>query len=85
MYENDELKIISMDEYVDRAVLFLEYLSKNIGIQRLVSRAPKEITVFCNWDTSWWKVKDKIEERLEEFDTYQGAKANYLGGIEYGK
>lgn len=85
MFENEEISIISMEEYVERAVLFIEYLSKDIAIQRLAARAPKEVTLFCNWNTSWWKIKDKIEERLEELETYQGAKANYLGGIEHGK
>ena len=85
MYENGDLTLITLEEYVDRTVLFLEYLSGDIAIQRLAARAPKEVTVFCNWDTSWWKIKDRIEERLGEKDTRQGAKTNYLGGMEYGK
>lgn len=85
MFQNAEFDIIKLDQYIDRAILFLEYLSNKVVVQRLVGRAPKEITLFCNWDTSWWKIKDAIEIKLEEKNTYQGAKCNYLGGIEYGK
>ncbi|QEK12770.1 TIGR01212 family radical SAM protein [Crassaminicella thermophila] len=80
MYENNEFKIISLEEYVDRVVTFLEYLDPNIVIQRLVGRAPKENTLFCNWDTSWWKIKDHIDEKMEKLDSFQGKKFMYLNG-----
>ncbi|PAB60639.1 TIGR01212 family radical SAM protein [Anaeromicrobium sediminis] len=80
MYENNEFKIIPLDEYVDRVVSFLEYLNPTIALQRLVGRAPKEETLFCNWNTSWWKIKDYIDEKMEKEDSYQGKKFNYLGG-----
>ncbi len=80
LYDRGEISIISLEEYVDRVVLFLQYLSPDIIIQRIAGRAPEEDTVFCNWNTSWWKIKDRIEKKMEDLDTYQGAKCDYLNG-----
>ncbi|RKD22370.1 hypothetical protein SAMN02745883_00789 [Caminicella sporogenes DSM 14501] len=80
MYENNEFQIITVEEYVDRVVNFIRYLSPDIVIQRLVARAPKEETLFCNWNMSWWKVQDMIDERLEKLDIYQGDRYDYVGG-----
>jgi len=79
-YEKGEFSIIEVQEYVDRAVSFIKYLNPDIVIQRLAGRAPKESTLFCNWDMSWWRILDMIEEKLEELDVYQGENFNYLKG-----
>lgn len=85
LYQNQEIHLISLEAYVFRAVTFLEYLDPAIAIQRLVGRAPAEVTLFCNWNTSWWKIRDMIEAKLEYGDTWQGKKFTYLDGIDYGK
>lgn len=80
MFERGEIEIISAEDYVDRVVSFINYLNPDIVIQRIAGRAPKENTLFCNWNMSWWKIKDMIEEKLEKLDIYQGKKYNYLNG-----
>lgn len=80
MYEKGEISIISPKEYVDRVVNFIDYLNPDIVIQRLAARAPKETTLFCNWDMSWWRIVDMIEDRLEKLDIYQGKSYDYLNG-----
>lgn len=80
MYERGEFKIISMDDYVRRIVCFLEYLDSEIVVQRLVGKGPRNETLFCNWEKSWWKIKTELERVLEEQDTWQGKKFNYLNG-----
>lgn len=80
MYQRGEFAVIPLEEYVNRAVTFLEYLDPGIVIQRLVGRGPFEKVLFSNWGVSWWLVKQKIEQRLEELDTYQGRLFNYLNG-----
>lgn len=72
MYLNHEFEINTLDNYVDRVVSFLIHLNKDCAIQRVVGRAPKEDTVFCNWNTSWWKIKDKIDEKMLKESLYQG-------------
>lgn len=79
-YENEEIEMIELEEYVKRVCVFLQYISKNIVIHRLIGRAPEENTLFCNWNTSWWKIKDMIDEYLEINDIHQGDKCDYLNG-----
>lgn len=79
-YKNDEISIISKEEYVLRVVTFLEYLHQDIVVQRLIGRAPEKNTLFTNWQTGWWKIRDAIEETLEQQQTYQGRMCNYLNG-----
>lgn len=80
MLKNNEIELISKEEYVKRVVIFLEYLDRNIVMQRLIGRAPEENTIFVNWNTSWWKIKDEIIAKMEEQQTYQGIKCDYLNG-----
>ncbi|PKM82926.1 MAG: TIGR01212 family radical SAM protein [Firmicutes bacterium HGW-Firmicutes-14] len=80
MYERGEFQIISLDEYIDRVILFLEHLNPEIVIQRLVGKGPQGNLLFCNWGTSWWKIKRKIEETMEERDTWQGKRFDYIDG-----
>ncbi|ACB84167.1 TIGR01212 family radical SAM protein [Natranaerobius thermophilus] len=80
LYKKDELNIISLTEYVNRVITFLEYLSPQIVVQRLVGKGPKDKVIFNNWDRSWWYLKEQIESELEQRNTWQGAKCDYLNG-----
>ncbi|MBS3994969.1 MAG: TIGR01212 family radical SAM protein [Alkaliphilus sp.] len=80
LYKEQAVEIISMDEYVERIIAFIEYLSPQIIIQRLLGRAPEENTLFCNWGKSWWKIRDLIDHELSARDSYQGKKCDYLNG-----
>lgn len=79
-YKQGKLKIISKEEYIKRVILFLEYIDSNIVIQRLVSRAPKKDVLFCNWQTSWWVIKEQIEQTMHQKNIYQGIHFNYING-----
>lgn len=74
LYRRNEIQICTKDEYVNKVILFLENLDERIIIQRLLGRAPKDVTVFCNWDMSWWKIRDEIERKMLLLGIYQGKK-----------
>lgn len=80
LYKNKEITVIDEEDYVERVITFLEYLDKDIVVQRLVGRAPKEDSLFVNWGMSWWKIKDDILEKMEKEERYQGSKSikNYI-------
>lgn len=80
MYKREEITLISLEQYMERVILFLEYLSPHVVIQRLVGKGPRVNLLFCNWDTSWWKIKDTIEELMVARGTFQGKKCDYLHG-----
>lgn len=79
-YENGEFNLISLDEYIERIIVFLEYLDPKIVIQRLIGRSPERKISFVNWGLHWQEIRKKIENLLEKRDTYQGRKFNYLSG-----
>ncbi|MDD2401668.1 MAG: TIGR01212 family radical SAM protein [Clostridia bacterium] len=80
MYENGKINLIGINEYINRVIIFLEYLSPHIVIQRIVGKGVKDDMLFCNWNTSWWKIKDTIEEKMIKDGTCQGKKCYYLNG-----
>lgn len=85
MFERGEFQIISLNEYVQRVAAFLAYIDPAIVIQRLVGKGPMESLLFSNWGVSWWVVKQRIEEYLEQHDIYQGKNFDYLNGAALNK
>ncbi len=80
MYENDEFEMDTVYDYVEKVIKFLSFLSPDIVVQRLVSRAKTGHTLFSNYGLSWWKIRDNIERELELRDINQGDNFNYLDG-----
>lgn len=79
-YQDGEITLDTVEDYVDRAVTFMEYIRPDIVFQRLIGRAPKEATEFANWGMGWWKIRDMIDAEFLRRDTWQGKKCNYLHG-----
>ncbi|KAF5088354.1 TIGR01212 family radical SAM protein [Acetobacterium wieringae] len=73
-YQDRKLTLLPKDDYITRGILFLEYLDPKIVVQRLIGRVPKEDSVITNWNTSWWKIKDELDARMEQENNYQGRK-----------
>jgi len=86
IYEKEYLdgKIIvgDINDYIQRVIYFITRLNPDIAIARLVSRIPKDDSVFSNWETSWWKIYNMIIEQLTENDFRQGM---YYSEGRYGK
>jgi len=79
-YASGQLKLGTLDDYVERVIAFLEHLHPETVVQRLVGRAPASATVFANWGVAWWRIRDLIEAGLAERDTWQGKRCDYLNG-----
>ncbi|KPU27118.1 radical SAM protein [Caloranaerobacter sp. TR13] len=85
LYKEGRIQIISKDEYILRVINFLEYLKSDIAVQRLIGRAPEDNALFVNWNTSWWKIKEEIINKMIKLKTFQGKKCSYLNGSALGK
>lgn len=72
MYQNNEFTMPSKEDYQNNVVEFLRRLNPDVAIQRLVGRAPEEETSFCNWDTSWWLIRDEIIGYMNDKGYVQG-------------
>lgn len=68
-YEKSEFHMSTVDDFVDKVVTFIRLTSPEIAFQRLLGRAPKSETLFCNWDMSWWRIQEMIESELEKMIT----------------
>lgn len=79
-YIKGKFELISKEEYLLRLEVFLSYLSPKIVIQRLFGRAPEKDTLFSNWETSWWKLRDEFIANMDRKNLYQGIRFDYLGG-----
>lgn len=79
-YENGTMTICSKEEYLSRLQIFLEFLDPGIAVERLFSRIPKDESVFCNWGTSWWKLRDEFEDKMQADGSFQGKRFHYLNG-----
>ena len=73
-YDEKKVTLLTKDDYINRAILFLEYLDPEIVVQRLIGRVPEEDSVITNCNTSWWKIKDELEARMKQENNYQGRK-----------
>ncbi|MBB5263672.1 hypothetical protein HNP82_000770 [Catenibacillus scindens] len=79
-YLAGKLTICSQEEYLERVVVFLEYVRPDMIIERLFSRIPEEDALFSNWGHSWWKLDARLREILEEKDIFQGDLCHYMNG-----
>lgn len=77
-YKNNEITLISKDEYVERVIVFLEHLNMDITVQRLIGRAPEKDSLFVNWGMSWWKINDDILYKMKSENRYQGSKNKFV-------
>lgn len=84
-YEEKSIEICSKEEYFKRVMTFLEQIPETMVVERLFSRVPEKDSVFSNWGTSWWKLKDELEAAMEENDSYQGKCDDYLNGAGFNK
>jgi radical SAM protein (TIGR01212 family) len=72
MYKQGRFQVLPLEDFIHRTAVFLSRLDPNIVVQRLISRAPKERTLYCNDSTGWWKVHDRIIEYMNQKGLYQG-------------
>ena len=71
-YNEGSFELISADEYIDRIICFMRLLNPDVVIQRLFGRAPEAEAIFCNWGSSWRKLQNTLEQRMEMLDYRQG-------------
>ena len=79
-YENGTITLCSKEEYFRRLIVFLEHLSPETAVERLFSRIPEKDAVFCNWGTSWWKLREELLSIMEAGHYHQGRRFHYLNG-----
>lgn len=77
LYNEGNLKFLTMDEYVDLIVRALEIIPENVVIHRLTGDSPRELLIGPLWSLKKWEVLNAIDRELEKRDTWQGKEAQY--------
>ena len=85
LYQTGKLALLNETEYIARVIAFLEHLSPNIYVERLIGRIPEADSVTANFNRSWWAVRDAIVNQMAAAHTYQGIKCVELGGSAHNK
>ena len=71
--ENPELfRFYTVDEYIDLAIDFIEYLPKTIAIERFTSQTPDEFLIAPKWKLKNFEFTAKLQKRMRERNTWQG-------------
>ena len=77
MYENNEFKTLSREEYVDIIVDALEIIPPEIIIQRLTGDGKKEDLIAPLWSLKKFCVLNEIDKEMVRRNCVQGCKAKY--------
>ena len=72
MYRCGEYQVMELSEYVDMVCNFLEYLSPQIIVHRLVGDAPRSRYVAPEWCLHKSEALRQIDLELQRRDSYQG-------------
>ena len=68
----EELRLLSMDEYIKLVVEILEILPKDIIIHRLMGDGPASLVLAPQWTRRKWEVLNGIEREMHIRGSYQG-------------
>lgn len=77
MYARGEYQVLELPEYLDIVCDFLEHLSPQIIIHRLVGDAPRERYIAPEWCMQKSGALRQIEAELERRNSYQGSRVHY--------
>ena len=72
MYQEGILKLLTKEDYINRAILFIRNLHRECAVERIIGRAPQDDTLIANFNTGWWKIKEEIEEIMDRENYSQG-------------
>jgi hypothetical protein len=74
IYKEGGYKPLSLDEYIDLVVAFLENLDSKIVIQRISADCASDLLIAPAWILNKQMVIKEIEKAMDAKDTFQGAK-----------
>jgi len=72
MYRDGTYRPLTLPDYVDLVIRFLERLAPHVIVQRISGEAPRRLTVAPDWSVNKLAVMNAIERELERRDSWQG-------------
>jgi len=80
-YRQGKVKPLSLEEYANLVVDFLERISPNIVIQRLIAESSRELLIEPKWSLNKIDAINYINKIFDKRHTYQGKLFNKIGDI----
>ncbi|MDX2507077.1 MAG: TIGR01212 family radical SAM protein [Gammaproteobacteria bacterium] len=75
MYQQGKFLPVELDVYIEKVTLFLQHLSPTVAVQRLAAVASRwDELIAPEWTREKMRPTQKIEDRLNELDIWQGKK-----------
>lgn len=72
LYESNELKFLSQEEYLDIICSAISITPPNVVIHRLTGDAPRNLLIGPKWSLKKWEILNSIDRELEKRNIYQG-------------
>lgn len=72
LYEQNKLRFLEKDEYINLVVDILEKLPKDMIIHRLTGDSPRELLIGPEWSLHKWEVLNAIDHEMAKRNTWQG-------------
>ena len=71
-FKAGEFELMTMEDYADMVILFLEYTRPDVVILRLTGEAHEKLTVAPEWSLDKMRVISRIHSEMTRRDTWQG-------------
>lgn len=78
LYEEGNLNAMTIEEYAEKVVLFLENLDPSVLVHRFNAHAPRRLTVAPAWSVNKLATYNAVVNLLEEKNVRQGSKLSAL-------
>lgn len=69
-----DFHLLSVDEYIELVIEFIENLRQDIVLERFISQSPPELLIAPDWGVKNYEFNSKIKKRMKELGAYQGKK-----------
>jgi len=68
-----DLQPLSLDDYIDGVILFLEHIRPDIYVERFTSESPADMVIVPHWGyVKNYHVVEMIRKKMLDIGTYQG-------------
>lgn len=71
-FTSGEFELMTIDDYTDMVILFLEHTEPSVVILRLTGEAPDKLTIAPQWSLHKMIILNGIHEEMKRRDTWQG-------------
>lgn len=71
-FHKHPFKLYSVEEYINLVSLYIQFLRKDLVLERFVSQSPKELLVAPNWGLKNYEFTNLLVNHLRKTGAYQG-------------